>query len=296
MKIKKLRENILGFVKKNFLTLYKVIIIIGGYIKFFNKINRKKKYTKFSSNLDKINDFEYQITSQNNEDGIINYIFDKLKINKLNFIEIGFDYYQNNSLGILNKCNKGLFIDGDNKKVIILRAVLKLFYPKTEITVQNALVNIDNINKIKEQNFNDQEEIDFLSIDVDGIDYYLLKEINFKPKLICIEYNFWFGKDLSCAVPYKKNYALDSLSNYVGASLKALTELANSKGYHLIAIDSACINAFFIRDDLKHNFEILNLEKSFKYPFKFKKEFVAEIKEKLLLKDLKYFNQIKWLR
>lgn len=290
MKIKKLRENILGFVKKNFLTLYKVIIIIGGYIKFFNKINRKKKYTKFSSNLDKINDFEYQITSQNNEDGIINYIFDKLKINKLNFIEIGFDYYQNNSLGILNKCNKGLFIDGDTKKVIILRAVLKLFYPKTEITVQNALVNIDNINKIKEQNFNDQEEIDFLSIDVDGIDYYLLKEINFKPKLICIEYNFWFGKDLSCAVPYKKNYALDSLSNYVGASLKALTELANSKGYHLIAIDSACINAFFIRDDLKHNFEILNLEKSFKYPFKFKKEFVAEIKEKLLLKDLKYFN------
>ena len=152
------------------------------------------------------------------------------------------------------------------------------------------MVNIDNINKIKQQNFNDQEEIDFLSIDVDGIDYYLLKEINFKPKLICIEYNFWFGKDLSCAVPYKKNYALDSLSNYVGASLKALTELANSKGYHLIAIDSACINAFFIRDDLKHNFEILNLEKSFKYPFKFKKEFVAEIKEKLLLKDLKYFN------
>ena len=290
MKIKKLRENILGFVKKNFLTLYKVIIIIGGYIKFFNKINRKKKYTKFSSNLDKINDFEYQITSQNNEDGIINYIFDKLKINKLNFIEIGFDYYQNNSLGILNKCNKGLFIDGDNKKVIILRNVLKLFYPKTKITVQNALVDIDNINKIKEKNFNDEEEIDFLSIDVDGIDYYLLKQINFEPKLICIEYNFWFGKDLSCAVPYEKNYTLNSLSDYIGASLKALTELANSKGYHLIAIDSACINAFFIRDDLKHHFEILNLEKSFKYPFKFDKEFIAKIKEKLLLKDLKYFN------
>jgi len=290
MKIKKLRENILGFVKKNFLTLYKVIIIIGGYIKFFNKINRKKKYTKFSSNLDKINDFEYQITSQNNEDGIINYIFDKLKIDKLNFIEIGFDYYQNNSLGILNKCNKGLFIDGDNKKVIILRNVLKLFYPKTKITVQNALVDIDNINKIKEKNFNDEEEIDFLSIDVDGIDYYLLKQINFEPKLICIEYNFWFGKDLSCAVPYEKNYTLNSLSDYIGASLKALTGLANSKGYHLIAIDSACINAFFIRDDLKHHFEILNLEKSFKYPFKFDKEFIVKIKEKLLLKDLKYFN------
>jgi hypothetical protein len=290
MKIKKIRENILIFIEKNFFNLYKIIIIFGGFIKFFNKINSKKKYTKFSSNLDKINDFEYQITSQNNEDGIINHIFDILKIDKLNFMEIGFDYYQNNSLAVLKRCNKGLFIDGDNKKAIILRNVLKLFYPATKITVQNALVDIDNINQIKEQNFNNQEEIDFLSIDVDGIDYYLLKEINFKPKLICIEYNFWFGKDLSCAVPYKKNYSLDSLSNYVGASLKALTELANSKGYHLIALDSACVNAFFIRDDLKHNFEILNLEKSFKYPLKFDKEIIAEIKEKLLLKDLKYFN------
>ena len=290
MKIKKFRENILEFIKKKFFTLYKLIIVMGGYIKFFNKINCKKKYTKFSSNLDKINDFEYQVTSQNNEDGIINHIFDQLKIDKLNFIEIGFDYYQNNSLSILKKCNKALFVDGDSKKAIILRNVLKLFYPKTKITVQNTLVDIDNINLIKEQNFTDQEEIDFLSIDVDGIDYYLFKEINFKPKLICIEYNFWFGKDLSCAVPYEKNYTLDSLSDYVGASLKAITGLANSKGYHLIAIDSACINAFFIRDDLKYNFEILNLEKSFKYPFKFNKEFIVEIKEKLLLKDLKYFN------
>ena len=290
MKIKKLRENTLEFIKKNFFTLYKIIIITGGCIRFFIKINRKKKYTKFSSNLDKINDFEYQITSQNNEDGIINHIFDKLKIDKLNFMEIGFDYYQNNSLAILKKCNKGLFIDGNNKKVIILRNVLKLFYPKTKINVQNVLVDINNINQIKEQNFNDREEIDFLSIDVDGIDYYLLKEINFKPKLICIEYNFWFGKNLSCVVPYEIKYTSDSLSDYVGASLKALTELANSKDYHLIAIDSACINAFFIRDDLKHNFEILNQEKSFKYPLKFNKQIIAEIKEKLLLKDLKYFN------
>jgi hypothetical protein len=289
-KIKNLRKHFLEFLRKNIFFLYKIIIIFGGYIKFFNKINRRKRNIKFSSNLDNINNYEYQITSQNNEDGIINHIFEKLKIDKLNFIEIGFDYYQNNSLSILKKCKKGLFVDGDNKKVIILRNVLKLFYPKAKIAVQNALVDIDNINQIKEQNFNDQEEIDFLSIDVDGIDYYLLKEISFKPKLICIEYNFWFGKDLSCAVPYEKNYHLESLSNYVGASLKALTDLANFKDYHLIALDSACINAFFIRDDLKHNFEILNLEKSFKYPLKFNKEFIAEIKEKLLLKDLKYFN------
>ena len=144
-----------------------------------------------------------------------------------------------------------------------------------------ALMNIEILNSY------DIKIADHIKIDVDGIDYYLLKQINFEPKLICIEYNFWFGKDLSCAVPYEKNYVLDSLSDYVGASLKALTELANSKGYHLIAIDSACINAFFIRDDLKHHFEILSLEKSFKYPLKFNEEFITEVKEKLLLKDLK---------
>ena len=71
-------------------------------------------------------------------------------------------------------------------------------------------------------------EIDFLSIDVDGIDYYLLKELKFNPKVICIEYNFWFGKDLEASVPYSDNFVWKQGTVYSGASLSALNKLANS--------------------------------------------------------------------
>jgi len=40
-------------------------------------------------------------------------------------VEIGFDFYQNNSLSLLKKSKKGLFIDGDEKKVLILKNIIK---------------------------------------------------------------------------------------------------------------------------------------------------------------------------
>ena len=246
-----MKKKILEIIKKKTFLLYKIIIVTSGLIKFLNKINQKKKYKNFSSNLDNINKNEYRITSQNNEDGIINFIFSELELDKLNFVEIGFDFYQNNSLSLLKKSKKGLFIDGDEKKVLILKNIVKILYPRKNLIVQNYLVDVDSINNLIKQNFEASDEIDFLSIDVDGMDYYLFESIDFSPKLICIEYNFWFGKNLKCVAPYKKNYKAESLSEYVGSSLKALIELAKLKGYHLIALESSCVNAFFIRDDLK---------------------------------------------
>ena len=60
-------------------------------------------------------------TSQNNEDGIINYLFKRLEFKNLNFIEIGFDYYENNFLNFLRKTNKGIFIDGSQKNYFYLK-------------------------------------------------------------------------------------------------------------------------------------------------------------------------------
>ena len=76
-KIRSLRENILFKIKIKNIFIYKFLILIGAFFKFIIKINKNKKYTKYSKNLDKINNFEYSITSQNNEDGIINYIKNK---------------------------------------------------------------------------------------------------------------------------------------------------------------------------------------------------------------------------
>ena len=95
-----------------------------------------------------------------------------------------------------------------------------------------------------------------------------MEAINFTPKLIIIEYNFWLGKEKSITIPYQEDYSWDG-NIYSGASLLALNNLANKKNYFLIAIDSSCTNAFFIRNDLAHNFSILDPIKSFKIPKKY---------------------------
>ena len=288
-KIRSFREKTLEIIEKNNIFLYKFLILIGTLTKFIFKINKKKSFKKFSNHLDTINNFEYRKTSQNNEDGIIDYIFNKLKIKNLNFIEIGFDCIENNSLGLLNRTNKGLFIDGNNKKVFLMKNILKIIYPFKKIEVINEFICKENINLLILKSFNKDEEIDFLSIDVDGVDYFLLNEINIRPKLICIEYNFWFGKDIKCSIPYNKNFQWKMGTVYHGTSLSALNTLANSKDYYLVALDSSCTNAFFIRADFKNNFEILDPLVSFKEPSKYSKKVIEDERRKLLKQNLVYF-------
>jgi len=288
-KIRSFKEKILETIKKKNISIYRFLIFIGAFFKFISKINKKKSFKKFSNNLDEINNFEYRKTSQNNEDGLINYIFAKLKIKHPNFVEIGFDYFENNSLGLLNKANKGLFIDGDENKVFLMKNILKIVYPFKKIEVVSKLINKENINSLISKSFGKNEEIDFLSIDVDGIDYFLFKEINLRPKLICIEYNYWFGNNVKCSIPYNKNFKWKMGSLYSGASLLALNDLAKSKGYNLIALDSSCVNSFFIRGDLKDNFKELDPLLSFKEPSKYDKKNIENARQELLKQNLVYF-------
>ena len=287
-KIRTVRESILLKLKIHFKGLYLILIFLGGLFKFLYKKNKKKITKKYSSNLNQINEYEFKKTSQNNEDGIIEYIFKKLEITNCNFIEIGFDYYENNSLNILKNTNKGIYIDGSEEKVFILRNILKLLYPKKNIKVINDLVDKNKINQIIETHFQNLD-IDFLSIDVDGIDYYIFENLKFNPKIICIEYNFWFGKKIKCSVPYEDKFVWEMGSLYSGSSLSALNSLAKSKGYYLVALDSACVNAFFVREDFRKYFEILDPKKDYKIPDKYSYEEVEIARENLLKKNLVFF-------
>jgi len=289
-KIRSFRNFFLEFIKKKSLTLYLIIIVPFSVLKFLYKKNKKKTNQKFSENLDEINKYEFKKTSQNNEDGIIEYIFNKIQLKKINFIEIGFDYYENNSINFLHKVNKGLFIDGSNEKVLKLKSVLKIFYPFKNIKVLLKFIHRDNLNEIINNYFSQKEEIDFLSIDVDGNDYYLFENLSIKPKIICIEYNFWYGSNIKCSVPYDKNFIWEHGSLYSGASLDALCSLAKNKGYHLIALDSNCVNAFFIRSDLRHKFEILDNVTSFKTPKKYSNYELKKNREYLLNLKLHFFE------
>lgn len=289
-KIRKIKNIFLDKIKKKSSLFYNLIILVSSITKFIYKKNKKTSYIRFSKNLNFINKFEFKKTSQNNEDGIINYISEKLDIKKFNFVEIGFDFYENNSLNLLSQSNKGLFVDGSEEKVFLLRNILKLLYPFKKIDVIKKLINKENINNIILEFFEKNEEIDFLSIDVDGIDYYIFENLLIRPKIICIEYNFWFGKNIKCSVPYNKDFIWKEGSLYSGASLKALNSLANQKDYFLVALESNCVNAFFIRGDLKDKFEILDPEKDFKTPIKYSKQQIESANKVILNKKLTIFE------
>ena len=288
-KIRNFRNLFLESIKKRSLLLYKIVIIPFSVLKFLYKKNKKKSYQKYSDKLDDINNYEFKKTSQNNEDGIIKNIFDRIKLKKVNFVEIGFDYYENNSINFLDKANKGLFIDGSKDKIFKLKSIMKLLYPFKNINVLSKFIDRDNLNEIINYYFNELE-IDFFSIDVDGNDYYLFENLEIRPKIICIEYNFWFGQNIKCSIPYDKYFTWEEGTLYSGASLNALCSLAKTKGYHLIALDSNCVNAFFIRSDLKNQFEIIDNIKSFKTPKKYSNNEIMEGREYLLNRKLHKFK------
>ncbi len=281
-KTKRIRESILFFIKGRSFTLYKIIISIFSLFKFLNKKFKKKSYIRSLNNLNDINKYEFKKTSQNNEDGIIEFIFQKIGLKKINFVEIGFDFYQNNSLNFLSRVNTGLYIDGSEDKVIKLKSIISIFYPFKNISVINKFIDKDNLNLTIDHFFKNHEEIDFFSIDVDGNDYYLLENLKVKPKVICIEYNFWFGPDLKCSIPYDKNFEWETGSPYFGASLNSLCELAKKKGYYLVALESNCVNAFFIRSDLKNNFEVIDNIQNFRAPKNYSNEEIKNTKKFLL--------------
>ena len=288
-KIRSLRIFFLEYIKRKSSLIYLIIVIPFSILKFLFKKNKKKICKKYSKKLDDINKYEFKITSQNNEDGIIQHIFNKLALKNINFVEIGFDYYENNSINFLNKVNKGLFIDGSEDKVLKLKSVISLLYPLKNIKVLSRIIHKDNLNEIIKSYYSSKEEIDFLSIDVDGNDYYLLENLLIKPKIICIEYNFWFGSDIKCSIPYDKNFIWKQGSLYSGASLNAICSLAKKKGYHLIALESNCVNAFFARSDLIHNFDIIDNVSNFKTPKKYSDSEIINNKKYLLSMKLNYF-------
>ena len=286
MKIsKKIITRVLGHLLKKFFpkTVYPNFLFLRTKKNFRRKNNQLKQSIKFSNNLDEINSHEYKYTSQNNEDGIIEYIFQKIPNNKY-FVEIGLGYYEFNSLNLIKKGWNGKLIDIDDDEIIALKKNLAYFYPKAKIDLINKKITKENINDIVfSNNFN--KKIDFFSIDIDGNDYWALKEMNLSNvNVICCEFNPWI-KNEKIAIKYDENFIFEDNGIY-GASLSAYTELLNSKGFSLIAVESSGTNAFFVNNNFKDKFKILSPITSYKFAGRFynsdkKKEIFENVRKNL---------------
>jgi hypothetical protein len=204
------------------------------------------KYT----NSKRLNKHEYQVFSQNGEDGIIQEIFNRIGTTNKYFIEFGVeDGLECNTTNLLYKKWSGLWIEGSPEFSKSVSIRFKDLIQSGHLSIKNAFINAENIEWLFDE-AGAPIEPDLLSIDIDYNDYYVWKAITkYKPRAVIIEYNSTFRPDTHFVAHYNPKRVWDRTS-YFGASLLALEQLGIEKGYCLISCVFTGSNAFFVREDL----------------------------------------------
>jgi len=98
--------------------------------------------------------------------------------------------------------------------------------------------------------YNVPGEFDFLSLDIDGIDWYVLRAIlrSYRPRVFVCEVNPTIPAEPPVTIAYDPAFVFPQCA-YFGASLGAFHRLGTVHGYTLVYVHE-CINAFFVRNDL----------------------------------------------
>jgi hypothetical protein len=96
--------------------------------------------------------------------------------------------------------------------------------------------------------------IDLLSLDIDGMDYWVWKAISvIEPQVVVCETHNPIPPDKALTVPYDPDFIFES-ENYRGASLAAMCKLGQEKGYRLVGTHRFGFNAFFIKNGVGEEF------------------------------------------
>ena len=221
----------------------------------------------FSSPTDKIQDSEYRVFSQWGEDGIIQFLINKIQIQNKFFVEFGVeDYLQSNTRFLLMNNNwSGLVIDGSEKNIEYIKN--DAIYWAHNLKAECAFITKENINSLLEKN-GVKGDIGILSVDIDGNDYWVWQAIScITPCIVICEYNSIFGPTAKVTTDYREDFVRDKKhhSNIIyGASIAALITIADEKGYQLVAGNKAGNNVFFVRDDLMKNLQKLTINEMYK--------------------------------
>lgn len=195
--------------------------------------------------------FEYQIHSQNGEDGIIAEIFNRIGARNNFFAEFGASNgEENNTSNLLNLGWKGLWMECDDHSFNYINEKFREKIFDGSLTVLKEAVNAENIEELFEK-AKVPEEFDLLSIDIDGNDYWVWKAIQkFSPRVVVMEYNQGKGPSDEYVMPYDPNYMWNMKDGNYGLSLKSVEKLGKEKGYNLVGCGLLGPNAFLVREDL----------------------------------------------
>src|SRR5437867_80987 len=201
-----------------------------------------------SQDMKKLSDYSYNVYSQFGEDGIIETLFSVIGTISKICIEFGaWDGFRfSNTANLWTKGWKGILIEANKAKYKeLLRNTAGYDCHCIAAVVSYAGENtLENIFRM----WNLPREIDFLSIDIDGDDYFVFESLReIRPRVIACEYN--------PTIPPHMELVAEP-GNYFGCSPLSLVKLAETKGYRLIALTDT--NCFFVLEadfDKFHGYE-----------------------------------------
>lgn len=172
--------------------------------------------------------------SQKGQDSIIKYIFDHIKPTNKYYVEFGAvdGFLFCNTHYLRTKENwSGLLLDCD--------------YENRRINLHRRIITKENICQIFDE-FNVPTDLDFLCIDIDGNDYWVLQEIikKYSPRVIQVETNVRFKPHESYVLKYDPTYMWNGRDWYGASPLAYKNLLTNYTAVYLHLDD-----LFFIRKD-----------------------------------------------
>lgn len=218
----------------------------------------------------------FRVYSQFEEDGILLYIFSLIGTTNKKVVEMcsgdGRECMATNLL--INHGWDGYLFDGSNENVELGQYFFSshkdtfLIPPKFE----QAWITAENVNSLLEH-VGVVGEVDLLSLDVDGMDYWIWNAIeSIQPRVCVFETHNVIPSHLSLTAKYDPNFCYLDLPpeerDYRSASLLAMTELSRSKGYRLVGSHRHGFNCFFMRNDVGQDlFPEVGVEACHKNPY-----------------------------
>jgi len=232
--------------------IYSVAIMLNRFL-HLNPVYRNDEEYELKMRLEDpfyLERFGYKVFSQNDEDGIINEIFNRIGTTNKKFLEFGVgNGLECNSHFLLHSGWSGLWIEGNKKHVKQMKTLFGKPFLEKRLSILNKFVTVNNINELIGM-AGITSQIDLLCIDIDGNDYWLWEAINcIEPRVVVVEYNAKFPPPYEWVMPYNPKHVWDG-SDFYGASLEALDVLGKRLGYQLVGTSTKGINAFFVKKDL----------------------------------------------
>jgi hypothetical protein len=186
-------------------------------------------------------DFQFDVTSQCGEDGILRELFKRIGANNQWCVEFGAwdgKKYSNTYNLIANEQWFGVLIEGSPVKY---EELLATYGQNPRAHCLCGIVNHSSGAGSLDSHLATTpipKDFDLLSIDIDGNDYHVWDSLQeYKPRVVVIEYN--------PTVPDDVIFIQDKgLEINQGCSLRSLVELGKSKGYELAAVTP--LNGIFV--------------------------------------------------